>query len=264
MGHFMEFIGTDAVVGHLEVGDAAFFLQFFQGVEEVFRFGRIRTPHMAGQDDEAVVTDVDVDHVREISQADHDQAGAVGQGLVIGAEGMFQRVFAHVGAEAHFQAAEIVAESHAFPSLHVDAILDGCRQVGADLGDDFQGDHFAHEIGLIGQIAFDIVEQGIETLVGRELRWYRRHEFRVDDGQDREQGWSFDGRLFIRVFIGDNAAGIGFRAGPGRRRNGDDRQGLDGNGFALARALGDVVPQIAVIGGDDGNPLGCIDAAAAA
>ena len=45
---------------------------------------------MAGQDNEAVVTDVDVDHVREISQADHDEAGTVGQGLVIGAEGVFQ------------------------------------------------------------------------------------------------------------------------------------------------------------------------------
>ena len=45
---------------------------------------------MAGQDNEAVVTDVDVDHVREISQADHMRPAPWGRGLVIGAEGVFQ------------------------------------------------------------------------------------------------------------------------------------------------------------------------------
>ena len=170
----------------------------------------------------------------------------------------------HIGAEAHFQTAEIVTESDALPGLHVDAVLDGCRQIGADLGNGFQGDHFAHQVGFIGQIAFDIVEQGVEPLISREFRRYRRHQFRVDDSQDRKQGRAFDRCLFIRIFIGDDAAGIRFRARPGRRRNGYDRQRFYGNGLALARALRDVIPQITVIGRYNGNPFGRIDTAAAA
>ena len=108
------------------------------------------------------------------------------------------------------------------------------------------------------------MEQGVEALIGREFRRYRRHQFRVDDSQDRKQGRAFDRCLFIRIFIGDDAAGIGFRTSPGRRRNGYDRQRFYGNGLALARALRDVIPQITVIGRYDGNPFGRIDTAAAA
>ena len=51
---------------------------------------------------------------------------------------MFQGVFAHIRAETHFQAAQVVAEGYAFAGFHVDAVLDGCRQIGADLGNGFQ------------------------------------------------------------------------------------------------------------------------------
>ena len=127
-----------------------------------------------------------------------------------------------------------------------------------------QGDHFAHVTGFIGDIAFNIVKQRVKPLIRRESRRHRKHQLGINDSDLRKQGEILDRRFFTCFPVGNDAAHIRFRTGSRRRRYGQDRQRFRGNGFALSRTVGNIIPNIAAVGGDDGNPLGRVKHAAAA
>ena len=211
-------------------------------------------PHCTGHPYETLVADVPVDEEREVSPAEHDQPGAVGQILVVGRHGVFHRVLAGRGAQAHHHAGKGVAEGHAGPSFEIVAIGHGARQVAGDMLDGGQCVHVACEVGEFRNVTLHAVEQCVEPLVCREFRRHGEHQLRIDYGQYGKSG--FDADLFMGLFVGYDSPRVDFRPGSCRRGYGDER-------LFFARPAENVVPQVAVVGCHQGYGLrGVHDAAA--
>lgn len=164
--------------------------------------------------------------MREIGPADHDEARAVREVLMVGGHGVLQGMLAGTAAHAHHVAGKGVAERDMRPSLQVLPVLHRPRQVAADVLNGRQGIHVAHQVRAVGNIAFHTVEQSVEPLEGRQVRRNGEHQFRVHDGKDREQVRMDEAGFFMGFPVGHHGARIRLRPGARRRGNGYERKGL--------------------------------------
>ena len=168
---------------------------------------------------------------------------------------MLQGVFAGDKRQAHHAAGQRIAESHTGTGLQVIAVLDGTGQVFGNVADGFEGIHVAHQIGTFRNVSFRAVEQGIEALIGSECGRYALHQFRIDDGEDGEQGRIAHEGFLKRVLLRNNAGVVRFRPCACRSGDGYDRQRFYGNRLSFSRTDGHVIPQFAFIRSHDRDSL---------
>ena len=184
---------------------------------------------------------------------------------MVGAHGVFHRVFAGAAAHGHNLSGQIIGKGHAFTGLQIVSILHGPNQIFADIFNGGQGQHIAHAVMGLGNITLRAVKQCVKALVCRKFRRNRNHQLRVNDRQYRKQAViAAKANFFIGFIIGNHAPLIRFGAGSGCRCNTDHRQCFFREGFPAAGAAVHVVPDVTVIGCHGSNRLRCVHHAAAA
>ena len=147
LGKGGEFLGGDAVVGHLQVVHPAGLLEVNQGGDEVHGFLGVLLAHGLGHVDEPVVEGGAVlHHVGVVGPGDHDEARSVGDLRVIGGQRVLHGVLGAQVVHAHDHARQAAAEGHLLPGGHVLAVLTGPGQVPAHGLDGPEGQHIPHEV----------------------------------------------------------------------------------------------------------------------
>ena len=252
--HRVELVLLDAPVAHLEAVDAALAHESLELGEEVRRLGGVGVAHEAGHLDVALVAGVGIDHVPVISTRDHDEAGAVGQVVVVRAHGVLGAVAAAAAGGDHGVAAEGVREGELGAGGEVGAVVHAGGEGGRGVRDARAADHVAHEVAVVRDEALDAVEQRVEALVRRQARGHGEHELGVDDGEHRHEARVAQAELLVALLAGDHGAGVDLGAGAGRGGHAHERQRVVLDGQALGRAAHDVVPDVArglgAVGGD--------------
>ena len=187
----------------------------------------------------------------------------MGDGGVIGGQGVLQGVLGAEVVHAHHHAGEAAAEGHQFPGLLVLAVGAGGSQVPAHGLNGLQGQHVPHQVLVLVDVGLGGMEEGVKPLEGGELGGDGQHEVRVHDGQDGEGGLVAAAHLLVGGLVGDHGPGVHLRAGAGGGGNGHNGQGLVLHLLAAAGAAVDIIPEVALVGGHHGDGFGRVDAAAA-
>ena len=240
-------------------------MQVDQSGDEVHRLLGVGLAHGLGHVDEAVVqVGAVLDEVGVVGLADHDEAGPVGDLMVIGGEGVLQGVLGAEVVHAHHHAGHAAAVGDFLAGLDVLAVLAGGGQVLAHGLDGLQGQHVAHEVVGVVDVGLRGVEECVEALVSGELGGHGQHEVGVHDGQNGEGVLVAAAHLLLGLLVGHDGPGVQLGAGAGGGGDGDDGQGLILHALAAAGAAVDIIPIVALVGDHHGDGLGCVDAAAAA
>ncbi len=121
------------------------------------------------------------------------------------------------------------------------------------------GDAIGEGARLAADIGLDRVRQAVEAGIGGESPGHGEGELVIDDRRRGAAGEPHDQHLLVALAIGDDREARHFRAGAGRRRNGNQGQAGLGDGI---RHL--VVAHAAAIGRQHRHGLGGVDGAAAA
>ena len=144
----------------------------------------------------------------------------------------------------HGIAAECVGKSELGTRIQVVAAVHACSQRSRGASNTLAANHVTHGRVGIGDIALNVVEQGIETLVCGQARRNAHHKLGVDDRKHREQARIAQAQLLVILLTGDHAARVGLRAGAGRRGHAHQRQRIVGNGQSKRSAAVHKVPDI--------------------
>ena len=88
------------------------------------------------------------------------------------------------------------------------------------------------------------MEQGIESLVGRQARRNAHHKLGIDDRKHREQARIAQTQLLVVLLAGDCAARVGLGAGAGRGGHAHQRQRIVGDGQPKRGAAAHKVPNV--------------------
>ena len=184
--------------------------------------------------------------------------------LVVGAHRVLKRVLARAAADAHLDAREVVAEGDLRARVEVLAVAHRRGEAAADVLYRGDGDHVAHEVRLVRDVALGAVEERVEALIGSEFRRHARHQLGVDDRDDGEEFFADDAGFLVRLGVRDDAARVRLRARARRRRYRDYRQRVVLRRFASARAALHVVPEVAAVGCHQRDGLRGVHYAAAA
>ena len=161
---------------------------------------------------------------------------------MVSAERVFQRVLAAGGAYAHYRAGKNITESNVRSCFNVIAVFNGACQIAADVFNGGDGVHIAHKVGKFGDITFKAVAERVKALISSVMCRYAFHQFRVFNAQYGEQVRRFQADFFVRFWVGNDAAGVGFTAGACRGADGNDWQRFIFNGLSFAGAACNVIP----------------------
>lgn len=174
-------------------------------------------------------------------------------------------VLAGAAAGDHGIARERVGKGDLPARGHVGAAAHRGGEVFRHILNGGQGYHVGERVGKARDVHLDAVEERIEALIGRVVRRHRGHQLRVDDGEHGEERViAAEAYLLPCLGVGDDAPLVHLAAGAGGGGYGYNGQGLVRQGQALARAAGDVVPEVAVVRGHGRYGLGGVHDAAAA
>ena len=121
-----------------------------------------------GEFDKAVGTSARLDHVTEVGEREHDEAGAVREILMEGGERMLHRVLARKTSADHDVARKRVGNRHVFAGFIVRAVADGAGEAFGAMAHARERIHFGEVVGALRDVAFDSVEERVEALIGRE------------------------------------------------------------------------------------------------
>lgn len=108
------------------------------------------------------------------------------------------------------------------------------------------------------------MEEGVEALVGGEVRGHGEHQRGVDHGEDGELAGVDEAGLLVAVVVGDDGAGVDLAAGAGGGGDADQREGGVGVGLVAAGGGVGVVPEVAGVAGHHADHLGGVHHGAAA
>ena len=187
----------------------------------------------------------------------------MGQLRIVGAHGVLHGVFGDAARGAFHHAGQGAGPGHFGACLQVASVLDGHGEVFVEQADGLKRKEVADGGGAVGNEAFGGVEEGVEALVGGELRRDGHHQFGVDDGDGGIGERTAEAYLLVHLFVGYHGPGVGFGAGACGGGDGYDGQRAF-HRTALAASGGDVVPIVALVAGHDGDGFGRVNRAASA
>ena len=158
---------------------------------------------------------------------------------------MLKAVASRAARAHHGIAAECVGKSELGTRIKVVAAVHARSQRSRSASNTLAANHVTHGRVGIGDIALNVVEQSIETLVGRQARRNAHHKLGVDDRKHREQAWVAQAQLLVILLTGDHAARVGLRAGASRGGHAHQRQRVVGDGQSKRSAADNEVPDVA-------------------
>ena len=164
---------------------------------------------------------------------------------MVRAHAMLKAVASRTARAHHGIAAECVGKSELGASIQVVAAVHARSQRSRGTANTLAANHVAHGRVGIGDIALNVVEQGIETLVCGQARRNAHHKLGVDDRKHREQARVAQAKLLVVLLARDHAARIGLRAGAGRGGHAHQRQRVVGDGQPKRSAADNEVPDVA-------------------
>ena len=95
-------------------------------------------------------------------------------------------------------------------SFKIVAVLDGTWQVFGQIFDSGQRIHIAHQVGAVGDVTLDTVEQGVESLECRKTGRDTEHQFGIDYRNAGIKTRGTDKSLFIGILLRYNSGTVSF------------------------------------------------------
>lgn len=211
---------------------------------KIVRIIRGSIAHQTRHVDIALGRSAAIDHPRVIGAGDHDEARAVRQVVMMRAHAMFKTMRARGARGIHGITAERVGKRKARARLQVIAVIDARRQCRGGTADAFAANHVTHGRVGVRHIALNAMEQGVESLIGRQARRNTHHKLGINDRKHREQARIAQTKLLVIVLAGQDTARIDLGAGTRRGGYANERQRIVGDRQAKRSAAIHKVPDV--------------------